>query len=85
MIAAGYIRSSFGNVRRSLSSLVRTEVKDKIGFIYLSDKEKLNALTVPMGEQFMGAVKEMTALANAQEIRSCIVAGDGNFVCCHSF
>jgi enoyl-CoA hydratase/carnithine racemase len=58
--------------------LVRTVVKDGVGWIYLSDPSRLNALTVAMGEQFMCAVDTMVHAANSGDIRSCIVTGDGD-------
>lgn len=58
--------------------LVRTSISDGVGWIYLSDPSRLNALTVAMGEQFVSAVDEMVYASNSGTIRSCVITGDGD-------
>lgn len=65
-----------------LRSLVRTEFREvygqRIGLILLSDHTKLNALTVEMGKQFQSAVEAMSNSAKNQEIRGCVITGEGD-------
>lgn len=67
------------------SALVRSEVihshdsnGKNIGIIYLSDKLKLNALTIDMARDFKQVVNDMKQKAISQEIRACIITGDGD-------
>ena len=63
--------------RLSTNSLVKTAVEGPVGKIILNDPARLNALTVDMGQQFVNAVREMTDLALSQQIRACIITGEG--------
>lgn len=58
--------------------LVKVQIVDNVGVIKLSDPNRLNALTVDMGEQFVSAVSQMTTAAKEQRIRAVIVTGDGD-------
>jgi enoyl-CoA hydratase/carnithine racemase len=61
-------------------ALVKTSLIGKggrVGLIKLNDPSKFNALTVEMGDQFRMAVEEMRRRAVNQEIRACIVTGEG--------
>lgn len=70
-------------IRFNSTQLVRTDIiNDDVGVIYLNDPARLNALTVPMGKQFVKAVEEMNTAANEQKIRSCIVTGNGMILQC---
>lgn len=62
---------------RLSTSLVVSEVKDRIGFIRLNDPSRMNALTVEMGDEFLTAVDRMIRAAHNQDIRACIVTGAG--------
>lgn len=63
-------------------SLVKSEVikvdEIGVGVITLSNPSHLNALTVEMGEEFKDHVKQMRDHARNQNIRACIVTGDGD-------
>lgn len=67
----------------SISNLIKTEIKRhgeiNIGYVILSDYVKLNALTVEMGQQFKVAINEMTEASKNQDIRGCIITGEGSY------
>ena len=64
-------------LRNSLSSLIKTEIRNKIGLISLCDPLKLNSLSEEMGTQFFNAVLEMNVAAKEHRVRACIVTGQG--------
>lgn len=75
-------RRFLGRLYSSSTNLVRSEViahkNSGVGIIRLSDPMRLNALTVDMGKDFVRAVELMQHKAKNQEIRCCIVTGEGD-------
>lgn len=68
------------NTTRFLSRLrtyVSTREVDNIGIIEFDDPERMNAMTVEMGEVFENAVNKYSILASQQKIRAVIIKGKG--------
>lgn len=68
-------RSESGS--RTFSNYVITREVDNIGIIELNDPDRMNAMTVEMGEAFKAAVERYSILASEQKIRAVIVKGKG--------
>ena len=62
--------------RRAFSSIVTTEITDGVATITLNAPERLNAMTVEMGEAFEAAVGELRDLPPT-ELRAAILTGAG--------
>lgn len=57
---------------------VEYDAATKIAFLTLNRPNEMNALTEVMGDEFISKVKELTAAAEAQQVRAVILRGAGN-------